>query len=85
MEYNYSKNIYVLIFIFVLIHYTWYYVTLPGSYLSPNNKDPQPSYKSGLISYFMFTLPGIFFIYYLSTKDLNCNAINTYISVLCHK
>jgi hypothetical protein len=82
---NINNNIYLVLIIVILVQFSWYYVTLPGSKLSPNKKHPKPSIKLALTSYLTFAVPLFVGLYYLSTKDKNCALANAYIGLICKK
>lgn len=81
-----SKYLYIIIVGVYLVQFLWYHVTLPGSYLSPEkNKHPKPSIKTSLISYLIYLLPMLTGLYFLSSKDQNCQALNMYVNAVCKK
>ena len=56
MKVNYT-NYYSIIIAVWSLAFLWYYVTIPGSKLSPDKKHPKPSLKTALMSYFMYAFP----------------------------
>ena len=80
------NNIYLVISILVLIQFTWYYLTLPGSFLSLNKeKTEKPKLIKALSSYMIYIIPMIIGLYSLNSKDTNCNLAKLYISSICKK
>lgn len=67
---NVNNNVYLIILVVILSQFAWYYVTLPGSYLSPNKEHPNPSIKNAGISYLIYVIPMILAVYYLNPKQL---------------
>ena len=55
------------------IYFIWYYITLPGSYLSYNkNKHIKPSFKASFKQYFgMYLVPTYILGFYLMYKIQN--------------
>ena len=81
-DYN---NLYLFIIIIYLLHFLWYYLTLPGSVLSINKNQEKPKLRSAFLSYLTYLLPTMFLIYYLNSKDKNCSALKAYINLTCNK
>ncbi len=81
-----SKSLYMIIVGVYMVQFLWYYVTLPGSYLSlEKNKHPKPSIKISLTSYLIYLLPMLLMLYFMSSKDNNCEALNMYVNSVCKK
>ena len=80
-----KTNIYLILIVIILVQFSWYYFTLPGSRLSPNKKHPKPSVKTALTSYLTYVIPMFIGIYYLNVKDKNCAIANTYVELICKK
>jgi hypothetical protein len=80
-----TTNIYLVLVIIILVQFSWYYVTLPGSRLSPNKKYPQVAMKTALVSYLTYAIPMILAIYYLNSKDTNCKIAQAYVGLICRK
>jgi ammonia channel protein AmtB len=80
-----TSNLYLVLVIIILVQFSWYYFTLPGSRLSPNKKHPQASIKTALVSYLTYVIPMIIAIYYLNSKDVNCSIAKAYIGLICKK
>jgi hypothetical protein len=74
-----------MLVIVILVQFTWYYVTLPGSKLSPKKNYPKTSVKTALISYLTYVIPMFIVIYYLNSKDNNCKLANAYIELICKR
>jgi hypothetical protein len=60
-----NSNIYVIIAFVFLGLFTWYYITLPGSHLSPNKNHPKPTVKTALKSYLIYIIPAIILNYHI--------------------
>ena len=81
-----SKNLYMGIAIVFLVQFLWYHLTLPGSYLSlDKGKHPKPSVKTSLTSYLTYLLPMLVVLYFLNSKDNDCQALNMYVNAVCKK
>jgi hypothetical protein len=78
-----KTNIYLIIVVSILVQFSWYYLTLPGSFLSPNKKHPRAPVKSALIGYLTYAIPMFILIYYLSSKDKTCAIANAYVGLIC--
>ena len=63
-------DLYLILSGLLLVSFTWYYLTLPGSILSPNKKYPKPSVKTALKSYLIYIIP-ILILNYYSIKNQN--------------
>ena len=72
-----NQDIYLILILTVLILFTWYYITLPGSTLSPNKKHPKPSVKTALTSYLIYTIPMILAVYYLTLNEAKIKPLLT--------
>lgn len=57
-------DFYLILSGLLLVSFTWYYLTLPGSILSPNKKHPKPSIKKALKSYLIYVIPILILNYY---------------------
>ena len=79
-----AKNI-VMLLITILVQFTWYYATLPGSIVLSNKKKPKPSIKSAAISYLTYAIPLFIAFYYLNSKGKYCVIANTYVDLFCKK
>jgi hypothetical protein len=55
--------VYQILFIAKLLLFIWYYLTLPGSVLSPNKKYPKPSLKTAFMSYLIYMIPSIILMF----------------------
>jgi hypothetical protein len=84
MQEKNRTNLYLILVLVQLIVFTWYYVTLPGSKLSPDKKHPQPSVKSALMSYLIYLLPMMVLLSFLNSKDKNCAALRLYVNSTCN-
>lgn len=66
-----NNNTYMNIITIVLFRFAWYYLTLPGSTLSPNKEHQKPSINTAAISYLIYIIPMLLAVYYLNPKQLN--------------
>jgi len=62
------NNFYLMFIVYVLLHFTWFYVTLPDSIILTQNKKKPPISKA-VLSYLLFFGPFVIFIL-LSKKDI---------------
>lgn len=80
---NNDTNIYLIAILIILLHFTWYYSTIPGSIFSKKKNYPKPSIKITLYSYLLYLLPMCLLVLYLNSKDKNCVAAYSYINQVC--
>jgi hypothetical protein len=62
--------LYILIIYIVLLlaSFAWYYVTLPGSKLSPIKDHPEPTIGKAAISYLLYIIPMVVVKIYVMSK-----------------
>ena len=75
-----NSNIYLFIIIWLLIHFTWYYITLPDSVIFTMNKKKPPISKA-LLSYLSFFGP--FVILLIIFQENRIKSINHLIPIIC--
>lgn len=80
-----NKFMYTMSILFVLFYFIWYYITLPESVLLPHKKNKKPTIFRSFVSYLIYILPGIIFINFVSSKDIDCKLINSYVNTICKK
>jgi hypothetical protein len=74
------NNIYLAITFYVLVHFTWFYITLPDSIILTQNKKKPPISKA-LLSYLLLFGPFVMFI--LLSKGQIINHFHHIINTVC--
>jgi hypothetical protein len=67
-----------------IIWFLWYYVTLPGSLIPPNNPAiPKPSFRSALLKFITYQLPFYILILYFVFKGKQslCDSVQHSVSL----
>jgi hypothetical protein len=58
----------VIMMIILVVPFLWYYVTLPGSKLSPIKDQPKPTIEKAMKSYVLYIIPMAIINIYVMTK-----------------